>query len=78
MTTLLQALAQNTTARAHIHGGEAVVLEKQVEALLRQAGDTRLRAVAARRRYWRELASVERLMGNSDAATEAERLGGAA
>jgi len=56
MTTLLQALAQNTTARAHLYGAE--------------------HGAAARRRYWREIASVERLMGNSDLANEAERLGG--
>jgi len=59
MTTPLHiALAQNTTARAHLYGAE--------------------HGAAARRRYWRELASVERLMGNSDLANEAERLGGAA
>jgi CII-binding regulator of phage lambda lysogenization HflD len=76
MTNLLHiALAQNTTARAHIYGGEAVTLEKEVETLLRQAADTRLRA-AARRRYWREIAAVEALMGRP--SPEAERLGGAA
>ena len=58
MTTLLQALAQNTTARAHLYGAQ--------------------HGAAARRRYWREIASVERLQGNTDAATEADRLGGAA
>ena len=58
MTTLLQALAQNTTARAHLYGAE--------------------HGAAARHRYWREIACVERLMGNSDLANEAERLGGAA
>jgi len=58
MTTLLQALAQNATARAHLYGAE--------------------HGAAARCRYWREIASVERLLGHTDAATEAERLGGAA
>jgi hypothetical protein len=51
----MQALAQNTTARAHLYGAEP--------------------GAAARRRYWREIASAEALMGRP--SPEAERLGGA-
>jgi len=47
------------TARAHLLGAEAAELERQ--------------AAATRRRYWRELAACQRLMGHP--WPEAEELG---
>jgi hypothetical protein len=60
MTPDLQvALCHSITARAHLVGAEAAELERQ--------------ARAARRRYWREVAAVQRLMGHP--WPEAETLG---
>jgi hypothetical protein len=53
------ALCRNITARAHLAGADAAELERQ--------------AAAARRRYWRELAAVQALMGHP--WPEAEALG---
>ena len=53
------AICRNITARAHLAGAEAAQLERQ--------------ATAARRRYWREVAAVQALMGHP--WPEAEALG---
>ena len=53
------AICRNMTAKAHLAGAEAAQLKRQ--------------AAAARRRYWRELAAVQLLMG--DSWPEAEALG---
>lgn len=45
--------------RAHLYGAEAVTLEKDAAAILQQAH-------AARRRYFRELAAIDLLMGRHD------------
>jgi hypothetical protein len=44
------ALCHNITARAHLAGAEAAELERQADA--------------ARRRYWRDVAAVQLLMGH--------------
>lgn len=49
--------------RAHLYGAEAVVLEKNAAALLDKAQ-------AARRRYFRELAAIDLLMGHPDSPFE--------
>ncbi len=54
---LTLALRRGCTARAHLYGAEALILEKQAAAL--QAA-----ASAARRRYFRELASSDMLGGH--------------
>ncbi len=51
-------LRRNTAARAHLYGAEARRLEQQAAALQAQA-------VAARRRYFRELEAVDLLAGHS-------------
>ena len=53
------ALCHNITARAHLAGAEAAELQRQADA--------------ARRRYWREVAAVQLLMGRR--WPEAEALG---
>ena len=57
--SLRVALCHNITARAHLAGAEAAELERQ--------------AAAARRRYWRDVAAVQALMGRP--WPEAEALG---
>jgi len=58
--TLRVALCRSITARAHLAGAEAAELQRQADA--------------ARRRYWREVASAQLLMGHR--WESAERLGG--
>ena len=50
-------LRRNATRRAHLAGGEAVILEKQAAELLAAAA-------AARRRYFRELECASLLGGH--------------
>jgi hypothetical protein len=57
--SLRTALRHSATHRAHLAGAEAAELERQ--------------AADARRRYWRELAAVQLLMGHP--WPEAEALG---
>ena len=57
--SLRTAICRSMTARAHLLGAEAAELERQ--------------AAATRRRYWRELAACQRLMGHP--WPEAEELG---
>lgn len=54
---LTLALRRSCTARAHIYGAEALILEKQAAELLTAAA-------AARRRYYRELAACDTLGGH--------------
>lgn len=78
---LCLALRRNTTARAHLYGAEAVILEKQAEDLARteiREHSNRFQlhipellnrseyqqAQEARRRYFRELESVDLLGGH--------------
>jgi hypothetical protein len=51
------ALCRSITARAHLAGAEAAELQRQADA--------------ARRRYWREQAACELLMGHPWPAAEA-------
>jgi hypothetical protein len=57
--TLRTTICHSATRRAHLAGAEAAELERQ--------------AADARRRYWRELAAVQLLMGHP--WPEAEALG---
>lgn len=75
--------ARCAAARAHLAGAEAAELEAKWMALLKpayvpydqlwEAGRLRHLAAAARRRYWREIASASRLSGQG--WPEAEALG---
>lgn len=56
-TQLNLQLRQSAAARAHLHGAEAVILEKEAAALLEQARQ-------ARRRYFRELETCDLLGGH--------------
>jgi len=81
------ALCHNITARAHLAGAEAAELERQADALAgdppatfddatasqRIAFGLACAAQSARRRYWRDLAAVQALMGHP--WPEAEALG---
>ena len=64
MSVVLRNAAECAAQRAFLHGGEAVALEKDGHAE---------QAATARRRYWRELASSEALLGRPWA--EADALG---
>jgi hypothetical protein len=81
------ALCHNITARAHLAGAEAAELERQADELAgdppamfddatasqRIAFGLACAAQSARRRYWRDLAAVQALMGHP--WPEAEALG---
>jgi hypothetical protein len=75
-------VAQCATARAHIHGEESMLLQKQSEQMFTAGAEPRLIGAvvtaeqAARRRYWREQAAAATLAGSS--WPEAQRLGGGA
>ena len=80
---MITAICRSMTARAHLLGAEAAELEAQWQAVLKPAyvphdqlwlaGNLRQLAAATRRRYWREVAAVQRLMGHP--WPEAEELG---
>jgi hypothetical protein len=70
------ALCRSITARAHLAGAEAAELEAQAGAMSRAgthflASVISRRAQLARRRYWREQAACELLMGHKWPAAEA-------
>jgi hypothetical protein len=85
--TLRVALCHSATARAHLAGAEAAELERQADALAgdppakfddatasqRIAFGLACAAQSARRRYWREVASAQLLLGYR--WPEAEALG---
>jgi len=85
--TLRIALCRSITARAHLAGAEAAELEAQADALAgdpparfddatasqRIAFGLACAAQSVRRRYWREVASAQLLMGHP--WPEAEALG---
>lgn len=60
---LTLALRRGCTARAHLYGAEALILEKQAAELLAAAA-------AAKRRYFRELAASSTLGGHPTRFTE--------
>lgn len=84
---MLTALCRSITARAHLLGAEAAELERQADELAgdpparfddatasqRIAFGLACAAQSTRRRYWRELAACQRLMGHP--WPEAEALG---
>ena len=83
----LTAICRSMTARAHLLGAEAAELERQADELAgdpparfddatasqRIAFGLACAAQSIRRRYWRELAACQRLMGHP--WPEAEELG---
>lgn len=79
-TELRVSLAKSATARAHLAGAEAAELvEKAYEHTngrfvpMDLFGEALEKARAARRRYWRDVAAVQRLIGQP--WPEAEALG---
>lgn len=60
------ALRRGCTARAHVYGAEALILEKQAAALPEgeDPGSLLYAAAAAKRRYYRELAASDTLGGH--------------
>lgn len=73
-------VSQCATARAHIYGAEALFYNKESDALWKQNADPKLigeavnKSIAAKLRYWREVAAASRI--NGSVWVEAERLGG--
>ena len=63
---LTLALRRGATARAHLYGAEALILEKQAASLPEGAdrNDVLAAASAAKRRYYRELAASDNLGGH--------------
>jgi hypothetical protein len=73
-------IAQCATARAHIYGAEAMFFNEESDALWKQNADPSLigkavnKSIAAKLRYWREVATASRI--NGAPWVEAEDMGG--
>jgi hypothetical protein len=67
------ALCHTITRRAHLAGAQAAELDAEAGELMALAGQLLDRSEDSRRRYWREVAAVQTLMGQP--WPEAEALG---